>query len=80
MFVLLLAVPALLVVVIGYVVGYGLCRWLGGLVDDAAGTTLAASAEPVGWLTGLALLVLVCTVVVRRRRTRTRSRRAPSVP
>lgn len=68
MFVLLFAVPALLVVVVGYAAGYGLCRWLGGLVDAAAGTTLAAHAEPVGWVTGLVLLAVVCTAVVRRRR------------
>ncbi len=58
MFVLLFAVPALLVVVLGYAVGYGLWHWLGGLVDDAAGTRLAGAAEAAGWLTGLLLLVV----------------------
>jgi hypothetical protein len=47
MFVLVLAVPALLVVVLGYVVGHGL--W-----SAAVG---AAGAEPAGWLTGLAMLL-----------------------
>jgi hypothetical protein len=55
-FLLVLAVPALLVVVLGYVVGHGLWTWLGGLVDAALGTTLAAGAEAAGWITGGLLL------------------------
>jgi MYXO-CTERM domain-containing protein len=70
MFVFVFAVPALLVVLLGYVVGYGLWTWLGGLVDDTAGTSLASSAEPVGWVTGLLALVLLVRAVVRRRRRR----------
>jgi hypothetical protein len=70
-FVLLFAVPALLVVVLGYAAGYGLWSWLGGLVDDSAGTHLAGAAEGVGWGTGLLLLVgttWACARWWRRRR------------
>ena len=70
MFVFVFAVPALLVVLLGYVVGYGLWAWLGGLVDDAAGTSLASSAEPAGWVTGLLALALLVRAIVRRRRRR----------
>jgi membrane associated rhomboid family serine protease len=70
MFVFVFAVPALLVVLLGYVVGYGLWTWLGELVDAAAGTSLAACAEPAGWVTGLLALVLLVRAVVRRRRRR----------
>jgi membrane associated rhomboid family serine protease len=74
-FVLVLAVPALLVVVLGYVVGYGLWSWLGGLVDSAAGTSLAPHAEVAGWVAGLLLLVvLVRVALVRWRRRRARPR------
>jgi hypothetical protein len=74
MFVLLLAVPALLVVTIGYVVGFGLWRWLGGLVDCALGTSLAAGAEGAGWITGLLLLIGCARAVVRQWRRRARNR------
>jgi membrane associated rhomboid family serine protease len=68
-FVLVLAVPALLVVILGYVVGFRLWSWIGGLVDSATGTSLAPRAEVAGWVTGLLLLLgLTCTAVVRRRR------------
>ena len=72
MFVLVLAVPALLVVVVGYVVGHGLWRWIGGAVDAALGTSTAAGAEPAGWLTGALLLAgtVRCLLVARRRRRR----------
>jgi hypothetical protein len=40
MFLLVLAVPALPVVVLGYVVGYGLWSWIGGLLDASLGTSL----------------------------------------
>ena len=76
MFVLVLAVPALLVVILGYVVGYELWSWLGGPVDSATGTASPPGAEVAGWVTGVLLLVgLACTAVVRRRR-----RRAPDSP
>ncbi len=46
-------VPALLVVVVGYVTGYGVTA----LVDDLLGGALGPRApEVVGWLTGLVLL------------------------
>lgn len=62
MFVLVLAVPALLVVVAGYAVGYGL--W-----TAVAGHT---GAEAVGWGTGALALGLVArlAVVVHRRARR----------
>lgn len=49
----IVAVPALLVVVLGYVLGHGLWTWVAGMVDAAFGTSLAGAAEPVGWITGL---------------------------
>ncbi len=68
MFVLVLAVPALLVVVLGYVIGYAVWHWLGGLIDATAGTSLASGAEVAGWVTGVLLLAALVRVVVRRRR------------
>ena len=65
MFVLVLAVPALLVVVVGYVVGYAV--W--------AGIVGAEHAEVAGWLTGLLLLGGTTLVAVRLLRARWRSRR-----
>jgi hypothetical protein len=64
-FVFALAVPALLVVLIGYAVGYGL--W-----SAVAGT---GGAETAGWVTGTALLVAVVTGAVRWRRRRSHRRR-----
>ena len=64
MFVLLLAVPALLVVVLGYVIGHGLWTAVAG----------HSGAEPAGWVSGLVLLTLatwlgwVCWRRARRRR------------
>jgi MYXO-CTERM domain-containing protein len=69
-FVLVLAVPALLVVVLGYVVGHAVWAWLTGLMDPALGTSLASAAEPAGWITGVLLLALVVRVLVVRRRRR----------
>ncbi|RBY77698.1 hypothetical protein DQ238_14975 [Geodermatophilus sp. TF02-6] len=67
MSVFLLAVPALLVVVLGYSVGY--------TVWDALGAP--GSPEPAGWATGLVLLVVVTWLLVsRQRRLRRRLRRA----
>jgi MYXO-CTERM domain-containing protein len=68
-FLLVFAVPALLVVVLGYVVGHGLWSWIGGLLDSALGTSLAGGAEPAGWGTGVLLLLVLLVAVVRRRRT-----------
>ncbi len=74
MFVLLFAVPALLVVVLGYAVGYGLWTWLGGLVDHAAGTSVAGSAEAAGWVAGLLLLAVTTWAALRWWRRRRRRR------
>jgi hypothetical protein len=72
-FVLVLAVPALLVVVAGYVVGHGLWTWLAGAADDAFGTSLVAGAEVVGWVTGLLALAGVVRCALRHlRQTRIR--------
>jgi hypothetical protein len=60
MFLLVLAVPALLVVLVGYVLGSAVWGWL---------TPFPSGAEPAGWITGVLLLVAtVRLVVVRRRR------------
>jgi hypothetical protein len=69
-FVLLFAVPALLVVVVGYVVGHGLWAWIGGMVDAGFGTSVASAAEAAGWGTGLLTLAATVrlAVLVRRRR------------
>jgi hypothetical protein len=70
-FVLVLAVPALLVVLLGYVVGYGLWAWIWGSIDAAAGTSLASWAEAAGWGTGLltlAVSVRLAVGLLRRRR------------
>ncbi len=65
MFVLVLAVPALLVVVVGYVVGYGV--WAGIIGPDGA--------EIAGWLTGLLLFTGATLLAVRLFRARRRGRR-----
>jgi MYXO-CTERM domain-containing protein len=59
-FLFVLVVPALLVVLLGYVVGYGLWSLL----------PVGAGAEPAGWVTGLLLLAAVVLTGVRRRRRR----------
>src|ERR687889_1428935 len=51
------ALPVLLVVVLGYAVGY--------TVWEAAG--LGGNPEPAGWLTGLALLAAVSWLLLSRR-------------
>jgi hypothetical protein len=59
---LLFAVPALLVVVLGYVVGHGLWTSIFG----------SAGAEPAGWLTGVVVLAAAVrwAVALGRRRGR----------
>ncbi|MFP5373067.1 MAG: hypothetical protein ACLGI3_20310 [Actinomycetes bacterium] len=64
MFVLVFAVPALLVVVAGYVVGYGLVDAAYGL----AGADPSRAPELAGWGTGLVLLAVVVRLLVARRR------------
>jgi divalent metal cation (Fe/Co/Zn/Cd) transporter len=62
-FVLVVAVPALLVLLLGYTVGYGV--W-SALIGDRG-------AEPVGWVTGVVLLLVTVRVLLlmwRRRRRR----------
>jgi len=71
-FLLVFAVPALLVVVLGYVAGYALWSWIGGLLDAALGTSLADGAEPAGWTAGALLLLSVVLVLLRRRRSKGR--------
>jgi len=61
--VLVFAVPALLVVVVGYAVGYTVAGWFGAA---------PRVGEAVGWTTGLVLLVAVVVAAVRWRRSRTR--------
>ncbi|MGY1822023.1 hypothetical protein [Geodermatophilus sp. SYSU D00079] len=64
MFVLVVAVPALLVVVLGYVVGHALWTAVGG-----------PAPELVGWLTGLTVLAGVTWALLRfLRRRRSRGR------
>ena len=57
---LVLAVPALLVVLLGYVVGHAAWTWL---------TRIPSGAEPAGWTTGVLLLAATVWVLVRRRRS-----------
>ncbi|MFW3172546.1 hypothetical protein [Geodermatophilus sp. CPCC 206100] len=61
--VLVLLVPALLVVVLGYAVGHALWSALGG-----------PGPELVGWLTGLVLLGVVVWALLRARRRSRRGR------
>ena len=70
MFVFALAVPALLVVLVGYVAGYELWSAVAG----------GAGAETAGWVTGTALLLAVVAGAVRwqRRRSRRRGEQGPS--
>lgn len=73
MFVPVVGVPALLVVVFGYVVGHGLRTWIAGMVDAGLGTSLTAGAEAAGWITGLlGLAGAVRFALGRRRRARSR--------
>jgi hypothetical protein len=67
MFVFAVATPALLVVVLGYALGYAAGAWMSSLF----GTSSPVVAERVGWTTGLLLLAVVTRVALvlwRRRR------------
>ncbi|NEK87509.1 hypothetical protein GCU60_17345 [Blastococcus saxobsidens] len=66
MFVFAVAAPALLVVVLGYVVGYAVTEWVCGVLG--AGATRAP--EAVGWTTGLVLLGVVTWLLLARWRRR----------
>ena len=55
MFVFAAAVPALLVVLVGYVAGYAVTDWICGLL----GAESARTPEVAGWTTGLVLLAVV---------------------
>jgi hypothetical protein len=62
-------VPGLLVVVVGYLIGYGVTTLLDHVLDAAFGLTLGArTPEVVGWVVGLALLMGVLRWALRRRR------------
>ena len=62
---LVFAVPGLLVVVLGYAVGYAVVDWLIGYT----GADLPASAPEVGgWITGVLLMAVVGAVLVLRPR------------
>jgi hypothetical protein len=60
MFVFAAAVPALLVVVLGYVVGFATTTWICGLLGADAGR----APEVAGWTTGLVLLAVVVRLLV----------------
>ena len=68
MFVFAAAVPALLVVVVGYVVGFAVTEWLCGLL----GAEVTRAPEVVGWLTGMVLLCAVTSLLAARWRRRRR--------
>ena len=68
MFVFAVATPALLVVVLGYAVGYAAGAWASGLF----GASSPVVAERVGWTTGLLLLAVVVRVLLLLRRRRIR--------
>jgi hypothetical protein len=72
MFLLVFAVPALLVVALGYSVGHAVWSRLGGLLDPSLDT--ARHAEVAGWLAGLFLLVASTWVALRAWRRRPRGR------
>ena len=73
MFVLVLAVPALLVVLTGYVLGYLVVEWIFGLV----GADVPRAPEVAGWTSGLVLLAVVVWLLLARRRGGGRGRRDP---
>ena len=67
MFVVAAAVPALLVVLLGYVAGYTVTALLGRLSESAFGAPLdPGTPEVVGWGTGLVLLGVVTWLAVAR--------------
>ena len=64
-------VPALAVVVVGYLLGYGLTVLVSRGLDAAFGTPLGPGVpEVVGWLLGVALLIALLRWLLTRRRRR----------
>jgi hypothetical protein len=66
MFVFAAAVPALMVVLLGYVTGYAVAEWVCELLDVQESRT----PEVAGWTTGLVLLAVVVRLLVNRWRRR----------
>ena len=66
MFVFAAAVPALMVVLLGYVAGYAVAEWVCGLLGVQASRT----PEVAGWTTGLVLLAVLVRLLVNRWRRR----------
>jgi hypothetical protein len=62
MFVFVAAVPALLVVLVGYVAGYAVAQW----VCDQLGVGVTRTPEVAGWTTGLVLLAVVVWLLLGR--------------
>ncbi|MFD2090029.1 hypothetical protein [Blastococcus deserti] len=71
MFLLVFAVPALLVVVVGYVAGYAVAEWFCALI----GADPARTPEVAGWTTGLVLLAVLLWLAAGRWRRRGAVRR-----
>ncbi|MGY2083693.1 hypothetical protein [Blastococcus sp. SYSU DS0539] len=70
MFVFAAAVPALLVVVLGYVAGHAVAAWIFGVL----GVEGRRPPEVAGWLTGLVLLAVVVRLLANRWRRRSGKR------
>ena len=62
MFVFAAAVPALMVVLVGYVAGYAVAQW----VCDLLGVGATRTPEVAGWTTGLVLLAGVVRLLLGR--------------
>jgi membrane associated rhomboid family serine protease len=65
-FVFAAAVPALMVVIVGYVLGYAVAQW----ICDLLGVGAARTPEVAGWITGLVLLGVVLRLLLNRWRRR----------
>ncbi|RBY91476.1 hypothetical protein DQ244_09085 [Blastococcus sp. TBT05-19] len=71
MFVFAAAVPALLVVVVGYVAGHAVAAWICAVL----GVEVRQPPEVAGWVTGLVLLAVVVRLLVQRCRRRSAEKR-----
>ena len=69
--VLLFAVPALMLVVLGYVVGYTVIE---GVVGATGAHAPPSAPEVGGWITGLVLVAVATAVLVLQLRRRRRAR------